>query len=96
MKAIYLIYESDGKSSTSKRVLIGVCTERTLEGLVGEIECCDDFTDSQIDKIYETNFCEGNINSRMAWNIDSDGNDASLYIARYPASQVSFDLNGIL
>lgn len=95
MEAIYLFYESDAWSSVSKRVLIGVCTDTTLEGMMWNIEQCGDFTDNQYNKLMDIDFHVGDPTHDYCWNIGSDNNDRSLFIASYPAKEVTFDLGGI-
>lgn len=95
MEAIYLFYESDQWATVSKRVLIGVCTDTTLEGMMWNIEQSDDFTDKQYSNLMDIDFHEGDPTHGYCWNIDADNNGNSLFIARYPAQIPTFDLGGI-
>lgn len=92
---IFLFWESNGHCSTDKRVLIGVCNGSSLEGQIENISCENGFTDKQYQDLLDINFFAGDLERGFAWWIDSDNNDTSLYIARYPAG-ATFDMAGVI
>lgn len=93
--AIYLFWESNGRASVDRRVLVAVTDRMHLISAKGRLIKSGDFTQQQIDRLCSLDFDEGNFqHGGFCWSVPNDNNDTSLFIARYPM-ELTFDMGGV-